>query len=139
MITAGAAVMVAVFGAFAISGNRTLAMFALAMASAVFLDALVVRMLLLPAVLQLLSLRSTRSHDRRTNTRANDGSLAHRLERIASRSTARTYPSVARPHARARQRARSASAGQVSSGSVERTTCTPAAAKRSKAASASSV
>jgi RND superfamily putative drug exporter len=54
VITAAAAVMVAVFGAFAISGNRALAMFGLAMASAVFLDALVVRMLLMPAVLTLL-------------------------------------------------------------------------------------
>jgi RND superfamily putative drug exporter len=54
VITAAAAVMVAVFGAFAISGNRVLEMFGLAMASAVFLDAVVVRLLLLPAVLQLL-------------------------------------------------------------------------------------
>jgi RND superfamily putative drug exporter len=54
VITAAAAVMVAVFGAFAISGNRILAMFGLAMASAVLLDALVVRMLLLPSVLQML-------------------------------------------------------------------------------------
>ncbi|MCL2769147.1 MAG: MMPL family transporter [Solirubrobacterales bacterium] len=54
VITAAAAVMVAVFGAFAISGNRVLSMFGLVMASAVFLDALVVRMLLLPAVLQLM-------------------------------------------------------------------------------------
>jgi RND superfamily putative drug exporter len=54
VITAAAAVMVAVFGAFAISGNRVLEMFGLAMASAVFLDAVVVRMLLLPAVLELL-------------------------------------------------------------------------------------
>ena len=54
VITAAAAVMVAVFGAFAISGDRVLEMFGLAMASAVLLDALVVRMLLLPAVLQLL-------------------------------------------------------------------------------------
>ena len=54
VITAAAAVMVAVFGAFAISGDRVLAMFGMAMASAVFLDALIVRMLLLPAVLQLL-------------------------------------------------------------------------------------
>jgi RND superfamily putative drug exporter len=54
VITAAAAVMVAVFGAFAISGDRVLAMFGLSMASAVFLDALVVRTLLLPAVLQLL-------------------------------------------------------------------------------------
>ena len=53
VITAAAAVMVAVFGAFAISGERVLAMFGFAMASAVLLDALVVRMLLVPAVLQL--------------------------------------------------------------------------------------
>jgi RND superfamily putative drug exporter len=54
VITAAAAVMVAVFGSFAISGNRVLEMFGLAMASAVFLDAIVIRMLLLPAVLELL-------------------------------------------------------------------------------------
>jgi RND superfamily putative drug exporter len=68
VITAAAAVMVAVFGAFAISGDRVLAMFGLAMASAVFLDALVVRMLLLPAVLQLLgrtTWRLPRSLDQR--------------------------------------------------------------------------
>ena len=58
VITAAAAVMVAVFGAFAISGDRVLEMFGLVMASAVFLDALVVRMLLLPAVLQLLGRRT---------------------------------------------------------------------------------
>jgi RND superfamily putative drug exporter len=54
VITAAAAVMVAVFGAFAISGNRVLEMFGFAMATAVFLDAIVIRMLLLPAVLELL-------------------------------------------------------------------------------------
>ncbi len=54
VISAAAGVMIAVFAAFTISGNRTLAMFGLAMASAVLLDALVIRMLLLPAVLQLL-------------------------------------------------------------------------------------
>ena len=54
VITAAAAVMVAVFGAFAISGNRVLELFGLVMASAVFLDAIVVRMLLLPAVLELM-------------------------------------------------------------------------------------
>jgi RND superfamily putative drug exporter len=58
VITAAAAVMVAVFAAFALSGNRTLAMFGLVMASAVLLDALVVRLLLLPAVLQLLGPRT---------------------------------------------------------------------------------
>jgi putative drug exporter of the RND superfamily len=54
VITAAAAVMVAVFGAFAISGTRVLEMFGLAMATAVFLDAIVIRLLLLPAVLELL-------------------------------------------------------------------------------------
>ena len=54
VITAAAAVMVAVFGAFAISGNRVLEMFGLVMATAVFLDAIVIRLLLLPAVLELL-------------------------------------------------------------------------------------
>jgi putative drug exporter of the RND superfamily len=54
VITAAAAVMVAVFGAFALSGNRVLEMFGLGMATAVFLDAIVIRMLLLPAVLELL-------------------------------------------------------------------------------------
>jgi RND superfamily putative drug exporter len=53
-----AAVMVAVFGSFAISGNRVLEMFGLAMASAVFLDAIMIRMLLLPAVLELLGRRT---------------------------------------------------------------------------------
>jgi RND superfamily putative drug exporter len=54
VITAAAAVMVAVFGAFAISGTRVLEMFGLVMATAVFLDAIVIRLLLLPAVLELL-------------------------------------------------------------------------------------
>jgi RND superfamily putative drug exporter len=58
VVTAAAAVMVAVFGAFAISGTRVLAMFGLAMATAVFLDAVVVRLVLLPAVLQLLGRRT---------------------------------------------------------------------------------
>ena len=58
VITAAAAVMVAVFGAFAISGSRTLEMFGLGMASAVFLDALVIRCLIVPAAMQLLGPRA---------------------------------------------------------------------------------
>jgi RND superfamily putative drug exporter len=54
VITAAAAVMIAVFGAFAISGDRVLALFGFTLAIAVLLDAVVVRMLLLPAVLELL-------------------------------------------------------------------------------------
>ena len=88
VITAAAAVMVAVFGAFAISGDRVLAMFGLAMASAVFLDALVVRMLLLPAVLELLG-RTTWAIPRW---------LDRRLPRIAIEAESPTpAPVAARP------------------------------------------
>jgi RND superfamily putative drug exporter len=58
VITAAAAVMIAVFGAFALSGNRTLQLFGVLMATAVFLDAFVIRMVLLPAVLELLGRRT---------------------------------------------------------------------------------
>jgi len=54
VITAAAAVMVIVFASFAASNNHILKLFGLALASAVFLDALVIRSILLPAVLQLL-------------------------------------------------------------------------------------
>jgi RND superfamily putative drug exporter len=54
VITAAAAVMVAVFLAFALSGDRILEEFGVGMASGVLLDALVIRLMLLPAVLQLL-------------------------------------------------------------------------------------
>jgi putative drug exporter of the RND superfamily len=58
VITAAAGVMVAVFGSFALNGNRTLELFGVMMATAVFLDAFVIRMILLPAVLQLLGRRT---------------------------------------------------------------------------------
>ena len=54
VITAAALVMVAVFGAFALSSDRVLELFGTMMATAVFLDAFVIRMVLLPAVLELL-------------------------------------------------------------------------------------
>jgi RND superfamily putative drug exporter len=73
VITAAAAVMVAVFGAFAISGNRVLDLFGVVMATAVLLDAIVVRMLLLPAVLALLG----------STTWALPGWLERRLPRVA--------------------------------------------------------
>jgi RND superfamily putative drug exporter len=68
VITAAAAVMVAVFGAFALSGNRTLELFGVLMATAVFLDAFVIRMVLLPAVLELLG-RHTWAFPRRLDRR----------------------------------------------------------------------
>jgi RND superfamily putative drug exporter len=54
VVTAAAAVMVAVFASFAAGGARILEMAGVAFATAVFLDAVVVRMLLLPGTLQLL-------------------------------------------------------------------------------------
>jgi putative drug exporter of the RND superfamily len=58
VITAAAAVMVAVFASFVFSGNRVLELFGLGLASAIFLDAVVIRMILLPAVLELLGRRT---------------------------------------------------------------------------------
>ena len=54
MITAAAAIMVCVFLSFMLGEERVIKVFGLSLASAVFLDALVVRCLLLPAALQLL-------------------------------------------------------------------------------------
>ena len=54
VITAAATIMVCVFLSFALIDERAVKMFGLSLASAVFLDAFVVRSLLLPAVLQLL-------------------------------------------------------------------------------------
>jgi RND superfamily putative drug exporter len=54
VITAAAAIMVCVFLSFVLGDERTLKEFGLGLASAVFLDALVVRCMMLPAVLELL-------------------------------------------------------------------------------------
>ena len=58
VITAAAAVMVAVFLSFALGDNRAIKLFGVAMATAVFLDAVVIRSILLPAVLELLGRRT---------------------------------------------------------------------------------
>jgi RND superfamily putative drug exporter len=58
VITAAATIMICVFLAFVLLPERQVKMFGLSLASAVFLDAFVIRSLLLPAVLELLG-RST--------------------------------------------------------------------------------
>jgi putative drug exporter of the RND superfamily len=58
VITAAAAIMIVVFASFAIGDLRILKLFGVALATAVFLDAFVIRMVLLPAVLQLLGSRT---------------------------------------------------------------------------------
>jgi RND superfamily putative drug exporter len=60
VITAAAAVMIVVFASFAGNGNHILKLFGIGLASAIFLDAVVIRVVLLPAVLQLLGDRTWR-------------------------------------------------------------------------------
>ena len=58
VVTAAAAIMVCVFLSFMLLNGRVIKEFGLSLASAVFLDALVVRCLLLPAVLHLVGPRT---------------------------------------------------------------------------------
>ena len=58
VITAAAAIMVVVFLAFLASNDTFLKLFGVGLASAIFLDATVVRMVLVPAVMQLLGKRN---------------------------------------------------------------------------------
>ena len=58
VITAAAAIMIVVFGSFVLEDNRIIKMFGLGLASAVFLDATLVRMLLVPATMELLGARN---------------------------------------------------------------------------------
>jgi RND superfamily putative drug exporter len=54
VITAAAAIMVCVFGSFVLSDIRVLKLFGLGLATAVFLDATLVRMVLVPSTMELL-------------------------------------------------------------------------------------
>ena len=54
VISAAAAIMVFVFGSFVLENDRTFKLFGVGLASAIFLDATVVRMLLVPATMELL-------------------------------------------------------------------------------------
>jgi RND superfamily putative drug exporter len=60
VVTAAAAIMVCVFLSFMLGEDRIIKEFGLSLASAVFLDALVIRCLLLPAVLTLVGARTWR-------------------------------------------------------------------------------
>ncbi|WP_106362417.1 MMPL family transporter [Glycomyces artemisiae] len=54
VVTAAAAIMIAVFGAFVFSESRLLQQFGVGMAAAIFLDAFVIRVLLVPAIMKVL-------------------------------------------------------------------------------------
>jgi RND superfamily putative drug exporter len=58
VITAAAAVMVVVFLAFVTAPDVFLKLFGIGLASAIFLDARIVRMVLVPAVMQVLGARN---------------------------------------------------------------------------------
>ena len=58
VITAAAAIMVVVFGAFVLSPDRMLQQFGLGLAVAILLDAVVIRVLIVPAAMQLLGERA---------------------------------------------------------------------------------
>jgi putative drug exporter of the RND superfamily len=77
VVTAAAAIMIVVFGAFVLSPDRMLQQFGLGLAVAVFLDAVVIRCLILPAVMQLLGARAWWLPD----------ALARRLPRVALEHT----------------------------------------------------
>jgi RND superfamily putative drug exporter len=57
-ITAAAAIMVLVFGAFVLGGQRVIELFGIGLASAVLLDALIVRSIIVPAIMLLLGDRN---------------------------------------------------------------------------------
>jgi RND superfamily putative drug exporter len=54
VVTAAAIIMIAVFGAFAIGNERALAMMGVGFGVAIFIDAFIIRLLLLPAVMHLV-------------------------------------------------------------------------------------
>ncbi len=58
VITAAAAIMVAVFGAFILSPDVPIKLIGVGLASAILIDATIVRMVLVPAVMQLLGDRN---------------------------------------------------------------------------------
>jgi RND superfamily putative drug exporter len=58
VITAAAAIMIVVFASFALGDDRVIKLFGIGLASAVFIDAVIIRCLLLPAVMEILGRRA---------------------------------------------------------------------------------
>ena len=58
VITAAAAIMVTVFASFMLGDDRIIKLFGLGLAAAVFIDAVIIRSILVPAVMQLLGRRA---------------------------------------------------------------------------------
>jgi RND superfamily putative drug exporter len=58
VITAAAAIMITVFASFMLGDDRIIKLFGLGLASAVFIDAVIIRSVLVPAIMQLLGKRA---------------------------------------------------------------------------------
>jgi RND superfamily putative drug exporter len=58
VITAAASIMVVVFGSFALGDDRVIKLFGIGLASAVFFDAVIIRCLLVPALMELAGRRA---------------------------------------------------------------------------------
>ncbi len=58
VITAAAAIMITVFASFMIGDDRIIKLFGLGLAAAVFIDAVIIRSVLVPAIMQLLGRRA---------------------------------------------------------------------------------
>jgi RND superfamily putative drug exporter len=58
VITAAAAIMIVVFAAFALGPDRVIKEFGLGLAMAILLDAVVIRCLLVPAIMELAGARA---------------------------------------------------------------------------------
>jgi RND superfamily putative drug exporter len=101
VITAAAAIMICVFLSFMLGNQRTIKEFGFSLAVAVFLDALLVRCVLLPAVLKLLGATTwhlPRSIDDRLPHFNIEGSTARELAQDEARSYRPSVPdTVGRP------------------------------------------
>ncbi|HTX31227.1 MAG TPA: MMPL family transporter [Solirubrobacteraceae bacterium] len=99
VITAAAAIMICVFLSFMLGNQRTIKEFGFTLAFAVFVDALVVRCVLLPAVLKLLGALTwqlPRELDARLPHFNIEGSATQRLADVGARGKAARPPRPAR-------------------------------------------
>jgi RND superfamily putative drug exporter len=96
VITAAAAIMVCVFGAFMLGPDRSLKMFGFGLAVAVLVDATLVRLVLVPATMELLGDRNwwiPRWLDRilpRIHIEAHEDDLDRELDELSARERAST-------------------------------------------------
>jgi RND superfamily putative drug exporter len=88
VITSAAAIMVCVFGSFLLEDTRQIKLFGLGLAAAVLIDATIVRMVLVPATMELLGNRNwwlPAWLDRllpRIDVEGRHAALAHPIDRI---------------------------------------------------------